>query len=213
MWTLVVMGHGRTEYFVKAVEAVDEVIGWDFFDRHIVSMDGTLIRHMWPSSYEWEPLVTEIGVRHGLTANMAQAIGALTPDDKWVFWLEEDFLVTDAPLQAMADTLTANRDVANMVLARQPWNAQEQAAGSVLATIPGLSDEGGWCRHRAGFWLNPMVAHASLLRSLRPGVESSLTAQCNARGLSYGYWGGVADEPRCLHIGAEGGMGSPGWLA
>ena len=213
MFTLVVTSHGRWDYLNRALCSLD----LDRFDRKIIGLDG-----MFPAGSGqgptgalmgdpgWDVRIT--GSRRGLTANLAQTWGALTPDDEWVFHVEEDFLIHDAPLAEMAATLDAFPFVANMVLVRQPWNQVERRFGSVLPTIPGLVDRGGWQEHRRGFWLNPFVAHASLLRSLCPGVEQKLTDQCLARGLSFGYYGGRDDEPRCEHIGAEGGMGSEGWL-
>jgi hypothetical protein len=206
-WTLVVMGHGRWPYLDRALQSVA-----DFrFDRTILSFDGPGREFSPPS----DVTVLSTGPeRKGLSANLAQAWGALTAEDEYVFHLEEDFLVHEAPLDEMADTLEAYRNVANMVLVRQPWNAEEIRRGSVLRVqrFP-LEDRGGWLEHTNGFWLNPMVAHASLLRSLKPGVEQHLTNQCLARRLSFGYWGGINDEPRCEHIGVEGGMGSDGWVA
>lgn len=210
-WTLVVMGHGRWEYLERSMRSLDDAIDLQFFDHVIFSVDGGCKwRHQaWGlSTAEYHQLPS----RQGLTANLAQAWGALTPDDEWVFHLEEDFVVHDAPLKEMADTLDAFRNVANMVLVRQPWNAEEIRCGSVLRCQKWpLEDRGGWLEHRNGFWLNPFVAHASLLRTLRPGVEQELTNQCLRRGLSFGYWGDVNDPPRCEHIGVEQGMGSPGW--
>jgi hypothetical protein len=189
------------------------------FDRAILSFDGCMGGIGGSTLPCWPGLPCEVQIlstgprRQGLTANLAQAWGALTSDDEWVFHLEEDFVVHDAPLEEMADTLDAYRQVGNMVLVRQPWNPAEQRAGSVLkAQSYDLTDRGGWLEHHGGFWLNPFVAHASLLRSLTPGPEQHLTNQCRARGLTFGYWGGRDDPPRCEHVGAEGGMGSDGWL-
>jgi len=208
VWTLVVMGHGRWPYLQRALAALDDVVGLDFFDRKVGAFDGAApppqIHAVFDSA--WYSMS-----RRGLTANMGTAFAQLDPHDEWVFWLEEDFVVADAPLREMAATLEANPDVANMVLARQPWAPHE--VWGVMRSIPGLTVEDGWSRHDAGFWLNPMVSHADLLRSLDPGVETHLTAQCRERGLTFGYWGTPDDAPRCLHIGAEGGMGSPGWMA
>ena len=212
-WTLVVTSHGRWPYLWRMMETA---LTPDTFDRAVLSFDGVdlkrnTIAHNYLKAKGVEVLTTG-PERQGLTANLTQAWGALTSEDEWVFHVEEDFLIRDAPLTEMAATLDAFPFVANMVLVRQPWNQVERRFGSVLPTIPGLVDRGGWQEHRRGFWLNPMVAHASLLRSLQPGVEQKLTDQCLARGLSFGYWGGRDDEPRCEHIGAEGGMNSPGWL-
>ena len=211
-FTLVVTSHGRWEYLGRALEALDRVVGLDFFDRRILSLDGVFNEGERNVDGTFEILSTG-PERQGLTANLAQAWGALNEDDEWVFHLEEDFVIEDAPLVEMAETLDAFRNVANMVLLRQPWNQEEIRAGSILKTHRFmLTDMGGWLQHEAGFWLNPNVASAALLRSLQPGVETSLTNQCRARRLTFGYWGGRDDPPRCWHIGSEGGMGSEGWL-
>lgn len=211
-FTLVVTSHGRWEYLGRALEALDRVVGLDFFDRRILSLDGVFNEGERNVDGTFEILSTG-PERQGLTANLAQAWGALNEDDEWVFHLEEDFVVEDAPLVEMAETLDAFRNVANMVLLRQPWNQEEIRAGSILKTHRFmLTDMGGWLQHEAGFWLNPNVAHASLLRSLCPGVESDLTNQCRSRGMTFGWWGGRDDPPRCWHVGSEGGMGSEGWL-
>ena len=207
-FTLVVTSHGRWPYLGRTLGALD-ALGLEF-DRRILSLDGDTDAKTVGGQHGWEILTT--GERKGLTANLAQAWGALTEADDYVLHLEEDFVLHEAPLREMADTLDAYRHVANMVLVRQPWGPHEFAAGSVLKAQRSLIDRGGWLEHRNGFWLNPMVAHASLLRSLTPGLEQDLTAQCLARKLSFGYWGAMDDPPRCEHIGAEGGMGSPGWL-
>lgn len=213
-WTLTVTDHGRWPYFTRMTESLRR-LGLEF-DRRILALDGVptdqlAVRINYLKAAGWE-VIDNGSTRQGLSANLAQCWGALTSDDEWVFHVESDFLIHDAPLDEMAATLDAFPFVANMVLVRQPWNQVERRFGSVLPTIPGLVDRGGWQEHRKGFWLNPMVAHASLLRSLCPGVEQKLTDQCLARGLSFAYWGGRDDEPRCEHIGVSGGMGSEGWL-
>lgn len=207
-FTLMVTDHGRWHYMERMLASLDEVIGLDFFDRKVAGFDGCRppesigrVFDVWVAST----------AREGLTANLSQTWAELDLTDEWVVHVESDFVIHDAPLAEMAATLDANRNVANMVLARQPVNPQEIAAGSVLATVPGLVDRGGWCEHAAGFWLNPFVARASLLRTLHAGVETDLTAQCLARGMTFGYWGSPADPPRCEHIGVEGGMWSEGW--
>lgn len=209
-FTLVTTDHGRWEYLDRMLQSLEDTVGLSFFDRRLGAFDGctppehiaNVLTGAWCESE-----------RKGLTNNLRRAWGMLTADDEWVFHVESDFVIHDAPLEEMAALLEAFPQVANMVLLRQPWGAHELRYGSVLrAQTYDLTDRGGWLEHHGGFWLNPMVSHSSLLRSLQPGVESDLTAQCRSRGLSFGYYGGLHDEPRCEHIGAEGGMGSVGWL-
>ena len=209
-FTLLVRSHGRWSYLRRCIDSIDLTQ----FDRLVLSVDGPAVGAPIDDGDGWGVLSTG-PERLGLSANVAQAWGALGPDDEWVLDVEEDFVLLDAPLRAMADLLTAHRDVAQMALVRQPWSPEEHAAGGLLhgPHLQGdLIDEGGWLRQDRIFTLNPYLAHASLLRSLTPGVERSLTDQCWERRLSFGFLGAMADPPRCLHIGAEGGMGSPGWL-
>lgn len=211
-WTLIITSHGRWEYLTRALASLAPY--QHLFSRRIFSFDGCL-----PGDYLTmeAPTVTTRTTgpeRKGLAANLAQAWGALTPEDEWVFHVEEDFLIHDAPLDEMADTLDAYRHVANMVLPRNPATTPaEMRTGSMLrAQTYDLIDRDGWLEHAGGFWLNPMVANAQLLRSLTPSTEDKLTRQCRERGLRFGFWGGIDDPPRCTHIGVEGGMGSEGWL-
>ena len=44
---------------------------------------------------------------------------------------------------------------------------------------------------------------------MRNKLEAEITERLEGR--TFGYWGGATDGPRCVHIGSEGGMGSPRW--
>lgn len=209
-WTLVVRSHGRWSYLDRCLTTIDELLP-GFFDHRVLSVDGPAEQLGLPTAWEVRSTGPQ---RKGLAANVAQAWDGLDPD-AWVFDVEEDFVLVDAPLEAMAAVLDAERDLAQMALVRQPWSEEEKANGGLLygPNVNGeITDQDGWLRQRRIFTLNPYVAHASLLRSLSPGVEASLTEQCLARGLAFGFWGSVDDDPRAIHVGASGGMGSPGWL-
>lgn len=210
-WTLLVTGHGRWPYLSRALDGLHDAVGLGFFDRSILSLDGG--SGPVPDGMRW-PFgeVYRLPERRGLTANLAQGWSVLNPGE-WVFHLEEDFVVSEAPLLEMADAMMLAPRVANMVLVRQPWGAHEIAAGSVLAAQPyELTDREGWLEHLGGFWLNPCVYRSDTALALTAGVESFLSEQCRAYGWSFGYWGSVDDDPRCWHIGTDGGMGTPGWL-
>lgn len=208
-WTLIVTSHGRWDYLHRTMDSIAHTVGLDFFDRRVLSYDG--------EGPVWLDGFTEhhsTGARSGLTANLAQAWATLG-DDEWCFHVEEDFLILEAPLDDMADTLEAFPQVAQMVLVRQPISPEEQRAGSVLGGqhMRGRwEDMGGWVSHRQGFWLNPFVAHSRTLKALTPGVEKELTCQALQQGWRMAYWGSPEDDPRCVHIGTVGGMHSEGWL-
>jgi len=204
-WSLLITSHGRFPYLERTLAGIDAVVGLERFDRKVIGFDGC--DRWFPD--DWT--VTASVTRDGLAANLARGWAQL-PDEGWVLHVEEDFVLSDAPVDDMAAALTDRPDVANMVLLRQPWNDAEKRAGSVLNVRPQeYAERDTWLEHSLGFWLNPCVYRASLAHELTAGVEADLTAQCRVRGMTFGYWGGMDDEPRCRHIGHEGGMGSPGW--
>lgn len=213
-WTLLVMSHARWEYLGRTLKALDDVVGLDFFARRILSLDADLAPQDGPGGVSWEVAAT--GGRHGLVANLQQGWDQLG-DDEWVFHLEEDFVVNDAPLDAMRQVLEANPSVAQMVLERQPANPSEWANGSLVGVdnIPTFEQWGNpdasWREQRHLFSFNPCVYHSSI--ATKAGVERDVTARLRADGRTFGFWGAQGDAPRCEHIGIEGGMGSAGWRA
>lgn len=212
-WTLLVLGHGRWDYLGETLAALDASVGLDFFDRHVMSLDVDFAPENGPGGVSWEILAT--GGRRGLIANVQQGWDALG-DDEWVFHCEEDFVVHDAPLDAMREVLVANPSVAQMVLERQPLNASEVANRGLLGAenIPEFDTWGNpgayWREQSHLFSFNPCVYHSSV--ATKAGTETHVTQRLRAEGRTFGFWGRQGDAPRCEHIGVEGGMGSPGWL-
>lgn len=184
-------------------------LGLDF-DRRVLSVDGPA--DTFGADEDWE--VRSTGpTRQGLAANVRQAWADLEPD-AWVLDVEEDFVLNDCPVEAMAEVLRENTHLASMVLLRQPVNPDE--ANGVLhgPHIAGkFTQHPGWIEHRRLWSLNPSLAHASHLLAVEGAVEADLTAQALMKGWSFGYWGDAGDPPRCEHIGTSGGMNSPGWLS
>lgn len=211
MWTLLVLGHRDPGlYRDRCIRRIDEVIGLSFFDRLICSYDGPGASVAADTHGPWELLAT--GRRSGLVANYQQAWDALG-DDEWVFSVEEDFLVDEAPLEAMRTVLVSFPSVAQMVLERQPVAPQEWAAGGLLGAqcIPSWAPRGTWREQDHLFSFNPFVAHSSVLT--KAGTETSVTQRLRGDGWTFGFWGRQGDAPRVRHVGVQGGMGSPGWLA
>lgn len=212
-WTLIVLGHRDPDlYQLPCLRRLDEVVGLGFFDRLILSRDTEGLGHQADTHGPWDVLHT--GGGKGLSANVQQAWDALG-DDEWVFHVEEDFLVHEAPLKQMRDLLIAQPRLAQVVLERQPIAPAEHAAGGLLGAqcIPTFTDHGLWREQSHLFSFNPFVAHSSTLRAAGGGTESEVTARLLAEGRSFAFWGVQGDAPRVEHIGVSGGMGSPGWVA
>ena len=214
-WTLLGLDHGRWEYVERSLAALDETIGLDFFDRRVFAYDGGHLPSQFPLAIRrhFDDLCFD-GQRKGLAANIQRGWDVLGSDE-WVFHLELDFVVHDAPLVPMAAVLQSHPSVAQMVLERQPLNASEVANGGLLGAenIPEFQQWGNpgspWREQRHLFSFNPCVYHSSLASTA--GTETDITHRLLAEGRTFGFWGSQGDAPRCEHIGVEGGMGSAGW--
>lgn len=211
MWTLLVLDHRPADlYRDRVIRQLDEVVGLDFFDRLVLSLDRDANDDADPTVGDWEVLHT--GGGRGLIANVQQAWDVLGPDE-WVFHLEGDFLVREAPLDVMRSVLGQYPWVAQMVLERQPVSPEEFAAGGLVGAqcIPSAVARGTWREQDHLFSFNPCVYHSTA--ATKAGTETHVTQRLRADGWTFGLWGRQGDPPRCEHIGVQGGMGSPGWRA
>jgi len=141
-------------------------------------------------------------------------------DTDWVFHLEDDF-VLERPVNLldMQATLCGQPHLAQLALLRQPWNADEWAAGGIVQQHPTeyqehTSPRGAWLEHRLFFTTNPSLYPKSLttlgwpegpqsegrfgmrlLREGMPGVEPTR--------LRFGFWGARGQLPLVNHIGTD----------
>lgn len=151
--------------------------------------------------------------------------------ERFVFHAEDDFVLNrPLDLRPLAAVLDACPHLAQMALRRQPWNAEEKAAGGIVeqhpddytertletgavtavlpdATIPGYLRSAVWLEHRRFFTTNPSLYRRSLVQRGWPDVEHSeghfsidLFADPAVR---CAFWGGRADPPMVHHIGTE----------
>lgn len=145
---------------------------------------------------------------------MAGAVNAawkFATDAGWdyLFHVEEDFIIRDAPLVAMVNVLSDHPHLAQMVLKRQPWWGLEVELNDQLAAIKASAEhrdvvEGSyaWTEHRNLFSLNPCVIPRRIFeKGWDEGNEAGQSARLKARPLWFGVWGTVDDPPRCEHVG------------
>lgn len=140
-------------------------------------------------------------------------------DYDYVFWLEHDFRFTE-PIQvaAMAGVLTANPNVAQLSIMRQPVNHRERAAGGVVADHrqrgATFAEHGGWLpwlSHRAYFTTNPSLMRRGFMLSHRWPDDG--LAECEGRMgaqlVGEGYYFGIVGDgtPGCEHVGERTGKG------
>lgn len=133
----------------------------------------------------------------------------LRTDTDYVFHLEDDFTFNrPVPLAQMRQTLEAKRNLAQVALKRQPWNAEERAAGGIVEQHPGDFQEvrGLWTEHERFFTTNPCLYPRWIVEKgwpQGPESEGRFTHRLRDEGLRFAFWGGKFAPPHVEHIGAE----------
>jgi glycosyltransferase involved in cell wall biosynthesis len=133
---------------------------------------------------------------------------ALLTGCDYLFAVEEDFRFTNPlNLVEMVKILGAVPYLAQLVLKRQPWSAEEIAAGGQIEVAPDdYTDCDGYVEHTRLFSLNPSLIRREVLE-LGGGLEVDITQRCLDAGYSFAYFGGRHDPPRCEHVGSVRGSG------
>ena len=133
----------------------------------------------------------------------------------YVFSTEDDFVLTrDVDLTEMAFVLSHRAGLAQLALRRQPWNAEERAAGGIVECHPDrYADyhdhrDNQWLEHRLFYTTNPSLIPRSVLAAHRwptvPGSESVFSAGLFADPTTRsGFWGSRASGEWVQHIGAH----------
>lgn len=135
--------------------------------------------------------------------------GVLRTNCDYVFHLEDDFTFNrPVPLAQMRQTLEAKRNLAQVALKRQPWNAEERAAGGIVEQHPGEFQEvrGLWTEHERFFTTNPCLYPRWIVEKgwpQGPESEGRFTHRLRDEGLRFAFWGGKFAPPHVEHIGAE----------
>lgn len=135
-------------------------------------------------------------------------------DVDFVFGLEDDFTFNRlVDLAAMAGVLDEHPNLVQLALRRQPWNAEERAAGGIVEQHPDdytdRADRHGheWLEHRKFFTTNPSLYRRSLCERGWPQVEFSegtFTHQLLADpAVKFAFWGARGSGEAVTHIGVE----------
>ena len=132
----------------------------------------------------------------------------------WCFHLEADFTFTErVDLDRMRAVLSRRPYLAQLVLKRQPWNADETIAGGIIEQHPEdyteTTDHSAfgdvWTEHRRFWSTNPSLydtRFCNLGWPQEPRSEGVFTHRLlRDPHLRFGFWGGKADPPRVTHIG------------
>lgn len=128
----------------------------------------------------------------------------------YVVHIEDDWeFLEPVPIQKMINVLAKNPVLAQLVLKRQPVNAEEIAAGGIIEQWPDqyterATDGNVWSEHALFFSTNPCIYPAEIINYRWPQTarsEQAFTRQLVAEGFRFAFWGAKTDPPRIHHIG------------
>ena len=218
MIAALVITDGRVNVLRRTIASFEEQVSGPIIERFIYDDSGNpgvrkLIQSWFP---KWSLIQHPSGERQGFAGAVRtgwQAIREYSVAD-YIFHLEDDFTFNvPIDLEDFQGILKQRPDLAQLALLRQPWNAEEIAAGGVMQQhpdwyIPHLDGKGrSWVEQDQFFTTNPSLYRRSLLEmfdwpedSYSEGLFSSMLRQA---GFRFGYWGEYGDPPAVTHIGAH----------
>lgn len=200
---LLVIGNGRLQYLHRVVDAaLEHLPEFDYYcmidDSGDPSVGRELMRN-YPDFLLWaSPQNT--GMAKAVQAGF-QLICELGCD--YVFWLEEDMLITrPIPFDLAVNALIWEPHIAQMLFQRQPIAEAEIAAGSVIGAMGDVTERYGFYEQTHIFSLNPCLIPRNVLElGWDPDNEAGMTKKLLDHGFTFGVWDGQYVE----HIGVERG--------
>lgn len=218
---LLVITDGRDDYLARTLGSANRhltgpvVERWMFDDTGDAAYRKNLL-HRFP----WFQHINA-GERQGFGGAIRAAWERLAKlsDADWVFHLEQDFTFNrDVDLGEVVEVMEDNPHLAQMALRRQPWNAEETAAGGVIQLHPDAYEERRddrgrrWLEHGLFFTTNPCLYRMELCRRGWPDGQHSegvfTRDLLNSGGPDiypgqgrFGYWGGRDSGEWVEHIG------------
>lgn len=213
MITLLVMTDGRRDCITEAIASADTALVGPVSRRIIHDDSGDPGYQAWlTETFTGFELVATDG-RAGFGGAIRNAWQHISTDTRFVFHLEDDFTLNrPVDLTAMADVLDRHPHLVQLALRRQPWNADELAAGGIVEQHPAdfadcTDGVNHWLEHRRFFTTNPSLYRSTLCKQPWPrGHESEgrfthhLLASPKVR---FGYWGSRASGEAVTHIGHQ----------
>lgn len=157
----------------------------------------------------------QLGMSGAVEAAWSWATGEMVD---YLFHIEEDFVFRqDFSLRAMLLALGWGRNLAQMVLKRQPWSPEEQATGNMLSIFGHIEQQDmhtdalgtvRWVAHTHIFSLNPcLIPFDVFSQGYYAGNEAEATQELLRRSYRFGMFGGFDDDPIVEHVGHLRGEG------
>lgn len=220
---VLIMTDGRDDVLTRAIESAS------------VSLDGPVARwfvhddtgddaHRAWVGLRW-PFVDQIGTgpRRGFGGAIAYAwsVLAVREDIEFVVHLEDDFVFNrPVDLGEMAKVLAGMPRLAQLALRRQPWNADEAAAGGIVEQHPDdyaevRAGKWVWLEHRRFFTTNPSLYRRELCSVGWPAgaqsegrfgiglLDHGLPWGVPGDAVRFGFWGARDSGEAVEHIGHQ----------
>lgn len=219
MIALVVFTDGRVDCVEETIRSAATQLRGSITTK-LINDDSADVEYRAWLRRQFEPygfrLIPPAAERQGFGGAIRHAWAYLKTETRepFIFHLEDDFTFNH-PLDVdeMAFGLVDHPRVVQFALKRQPWNAEERAAGGIIEQHPAdftqSCDEHGrwWVEHRRFFTTNPSLYRRSLLNKGWPDCEHSEgifthTLLRDDR-LRFAFWGRKTDPPAVHHIGNE----------
>lgn len=219
---VLVMTDGRRDCITRTLARFDEMVTGPITRRIIHDDSGDTEYRRWlaGSFPAYEPVTTP--GRSGFGGAIQSAWRHLSEHvtEPWILHIEDDFLFArPVDISDLVAVLEQRPYLAQMAFRRQPWNADERAAGGVIEQHP--SDyaqvaSGGrqWLEHRRFFTTNPSLYRRDLCTAGWPERQQSeghFGFRLREHGLPwgipgeqvrFGFWGSIAEGRDWVwHIG------------
>lgn len=214
MISVLVMTDGRDECLAATMESAQEMLqgpitSWVIHDDSGDDAHRRMLADTYPDA-----MVIGKGDRRGFGGAIGYAWRWLATGSvfRFVFHLEDDFVfLRPVDLVGMCRVLDSHPYLAQLALRRQPWNAEEAAAGGVVESHPDdyvevTDGPAVWLEHRRFFTTNPSLYRRQLLVDRRwpRGAESegrfSLQLFTDPE-VRCGFWGARDSGEAVSHIG------------
>jgi hypothetical protein len=214
---LLVMTDGRRDCIKRTIPSLEEHLQGNITRRVVHDDSGDEDYRDWlVGKFDDYEVIFHPEGRQGFGGAYRNAWRFLTgAREPFVFSTEDDFIFgRTVDLDAMRTVLALRPHLTQLALRRQPWNAEELAAGGVIEQHPDdytdMVGYGGkkWLEHRLFFTTNPSLFRRRLCLQGWPDVEHSeghfsLELFGQNPKTTCGFWGGRSDGPWVTHIGDQ----------
>lgn len=213
---LLVMTDGRRDCIEQTIASARTNIHGDISRRVIHDDSGDPAYRMWLGAWFGDFEIVSTGQRSGFGGAIQSAwryLRCFPGNERFVVHLEDDFTFNHpVDLLPMVRVLNENPHVVQLALRRQPWNADERAAGGIVEQHPGDYDDvfdgrQHWLEHRRFFTTNPCVYRMALTSKVWPNgshSEGVFTHELLANpDIRFGFWGARDSGEWVTHIGTE----------